>query len=191
MSETRPLRALLLAATLVAAPRLLAQPFSDPGPGIGLFGTSSWWSEGSSASASLGLFGSTRVTGALGVEVAASVFRTSYEKDGAKVLGVTGVPLTVGGLLYFFPERRVQPYVVLGIGLLWVRSRGEGPFAAVSDSEFLLAVLGGAGVEVRVAKRFTAHLDARFSSADSKAVSEVTGSRAEALTARIGAAWHF
>lgn len=184
-------RFLLLAAALSAGPRLAAQPYSDPGPAVGVFGASGWWSGHGSASPSAGLFGSTRVTGALGLEIAAAAFRTTYEKDGTDVLRVTGVPVSVAGLLFFLHERRVQPYVVLGVGMLWLRSRGEGESAGVSDSELLLAIQGGAGVQARVARRVTAHMDVRFSSTDSQAVSDVTGSRLEAVTVRLGAAWHF
>lgn len=184
-------RLLLLAAALSLGPRAAAQPYSDPGPGVGVFGASGWWSGQGSASPSAGVFGSTRLTGALGLEVSAAFFRTTYAKDGVDALRVTGLPVSVAGFLFFFHERRVQPYVVLGVGLLWLRSRGEGEAAGISDSELLLAVQGGAGVQARVARRVTAHLDVRFSSTDSQTVSDVIGSRVEAVTVRLGAAWHF
>ena len=73
------------------------------------------------------------------------------------------MPVTGTGQLFFFPRRRLQPYLLAGAGLHVVRAEPEGRNpASDTKTEALFAVHAGAGIDVRPTRASAVHLDARW-----------------------------
>lgn len=168
-----------------------AQPYSDPGPGIGASGSAGWVQDAHGNGFGASVFGRTRVTGGLGLEAGIGYLKTSYKLDGEEVLVVKGLPFTVSGLVYFLANRPWQPYVVLGVGLLYARSTPAPALALPKETQAVLTLGFGAGVEVRLGRRVTAHLDVRLLFDELDAVAAIVGANNNSLAARAGAAYHF
>lgn len=184
----------LVALALAAAPlgrEAPAQPYSDPGPAIGVSGSVGWVQDAHGNGFGGSVFGRTRVTGGLGLEAGVGYLETAYELDGEEVLVVRGLPLTVSGLVYFLANRPWQPYVVLGVGLLYAWSTPAPALALPKETQAVLTLGFGAGVEARLARRVTAHLDVRLLFDELDSVAAIVGANNNSLSVRAGAAYHF
>ena len=163
MRPSFPSAALLgLAAATLAAPAA-AQSWSDPGIGFGArLGLTQARSAGS-PSGGAGVQVRYRLTGSLGLEGSLGVRRETLGDDTGPLLRLTEVPVTGTGQLFFFPSRRLQPYLLAGAGLHVVRAEPEGRNpASGAKTEALFAVHAGAGIDVRPSRASAVHLDARW-----------------------------
>jgi outer membrane protein W len=163
-----------------------AQPFADPGTGVGLLAGASrgFDAQGSSFFASALVL--TRLTGVVGVELAAGYRQDHYTGqaagvneagqaiDGAHDLRVWEIPVQLSLLFYLLPNARVQPYLLGGGGYYYVHVTDTGPdgVASTGSSKFGLHV--GAGVDVRVSTRLSLRADARYVFLDIDAVSSLS-----------------
>lgn len=194
MTKTPLLTAFALAALLAAPAR--AQAWSDPGVGAG---GHLELTKGSAGSAALsgGAQVRARLTGGLGVEGLVAVRREAHEAAGERVLTLTEVPVQISAMLFFLFRTRVQPYLVAGIGYYYVHARGEGSNAAYgSHSENKFGFHGGAGLDVRLAPRVSAHADVRYVSLDVNALTALADSygvtrRGDFVQATAGATFSF
>jgi outer membrane protein W len=183
----RPLRPLVLAVAL-AAGGADAQPFADPGTGVGALGGISEGSDSAGSSFFATALGLTRLTGAVGVELAAGYRQDRYtgqSSDGSHELKVREIPVQLSLLFYLLPNARVQPYLLGGGGFYWVdvQDLGRDGVISVSSSQFGLHV--GAGVDVRVATRLSLRADGRYVFLDVGAVTSL-GEKADYWQAGIG-----
>jgi opacity protein-like surface antigen len=161
MRPTHPL--FFLAALLAVASPAAAQSNSDPGLGVGLDAGYARGPDAESGSLTGGTHARLRLTGGIGIELSAGYRRDSFTSNGTRVLSVDEIPVEASVLVFPFPNGRVQPYVLAGIGFTWAKPRGEGSNAGASyGAESLFALHGGAGVDVRTGFSTSVFLDARF-----------------------------
>jgi len=183
-----PFRALRVPvfALALAAGSATAQPFADPGTGVGLLGGMSQGvdAEGSS------FFGSalvlTRLTGVVGVELAAGYRQERYAGTASEVndagqpveaaheLRVWEIPVQLSLLFYLLPNARFQPYLLGGGGYYYVHVTDTGPNGVASTGSSKFGLHAGAGVDVRVATRLSLRVDARYVFLDVDAVSNLS-----------------
>lgn len=114
-----------------------------------------------------------RLTGALGLEVSAGYERETWSGAGRSV-EVDHVPVEGSILFFFLRTRRVQPYLLAGIGYHWVNPHG----GAFSDgtgyaAQNLFGLQGGAGVDVRTGERVSFWVDGRWTFLDIDAVKDL------------------
>ena len=172
--SSRLLRTATLAVAL-AAGSATAQPFADPGTGVGALGGVSQGRDATGSSFFASALVLTRLTGAVGVELAAGYRREHYTgqiQTEAHDLNVWEIPVQLSLLFYLLPNARVQPYLLGGGGYYYVHVEDVGPggdATSMSSSQFGLHV--GAGVDVRVATRLSLRADARYVFLDIDAVS--------------------
>ena len=151
----------ILGALALAAAPVRAQAFSDPGAGFGLQGGVS---KGQGAdSAPIGrLHARYRLTGMIGVELAAGYRNEEVRQDGAPFLRLSEAHLAGSFLLFFLSDHPVQPYVVAGGGYYYVDERGQGTNADYRQTEHLFGFHAGVGVDVRVGRRVSVFFDGRY-----------------------------
>ena len=164
----RPLvRAALLAlcgaaAGALAAGRAAAQPFSDPGPGIGMQGALEFPTAARGTNVSAGLHYRFRLTGGLGVEAAAGYRQVTYDIASGGSVRLQVVPVTGALLLFPWTGHPVQPYAVVGAGYYLVKIRGENVNGDVDGTENQFGFLAGAGIEAQASRRVSLFLDGRY-----------------------------
>jgi outer membrane protein W len=171
-----PRRFLMLACTtaaLVLAGPAAAQSNSDPDAQWGAHAGVVTGPDVDGARVSAGLHWRPRFTGALGLELSAGYERLTFV-SGARRVDVDHIPVEASLLFFFLTSRRVQPYLLAGIGYHWVNPYGAGfsngtPFA----SQNLFAFHGGAGVDVRAGERLSFWLDGRWTSLAIDAVTDL------------------
>ncbi len=163
MKHSLPPGALLgLAAALLSAPAA-AQSWSDPGIGFGARLGLGQARSADSASVQGAVHVRYRLTGSLGLEGSLGVRRETVGDGDGPLVRLTEVPVTGTGQLFFFPSRRLQPYLLAGAGLHVVRAEPEGRNpASRATTEALFAVHAGAGIDVRPSRASAVHLDARW-----------------------------
>lgn len=162
---------ILLAAALAAARPASSQSNSDPGLGYGVDAGVARTRDAESGGATGGMHARLRLTGGIGLELAAGYRHDSFAEGGARVLSVDEIPVTVSVLAFFLTNGPVQPYVLAGIGYTWAKPRGEGTNAGTAyPAENLFALHAGAGVDVRTSFRTSVFLDGRYVFLDVNAV---------------------
>ncbi len=153
---------------LLAAPAM-AQSYSDPGVGVGFHAGAGRALDATDARPEAGAHARLRITGGIGVEVAAAWREDTYRRAGSDILRVWQVPVQASFLLFLPPTTRVQPYLLAGAGYYRIGARALA--ANVSGgSENRFAFHAGAGVDVRVARAWSLFRDGRFSFLDVDAV---------------------
>ena len=145
----------------LAAPPARGQAFSDPGVGFGLQGGVS---KGKDADAiAIGrLHARYRLTGMVGVELAAGYREVRVQSQDAPFLRLSEAYLAGSFLLFFLFDHPVQPYLLAGGGYYYVDERGLGGNAEYHQIEHLFGFHAGAGVDVRVSRRVSLFLDGRY-----------------------------
>ncbi len=174
MKHSFPFGALLgLAAAFLSSPAA-AQSWSDPGVGFGArFGLGQGRSA-DSPSAGGAIHVRYRLTGSLGLEGSLGVRRETVGDGDGPLVRLTELPFTGTGQLFFFPHRRLQPYLLAGAGLHVVRAEPEGRNpASGTKTEALFAVHAGAGIDVRPSRATAVHLDARWTFLEPTAVGDL------------------
>jgi opacity protein-like surface antigen len=148
-------------ALALSPPSALAQAFSDPGAGFGVQGGVS---KGQDADAvPIGrVHARYRLTGMIGVELAAGYRSEEVRLDGAPIVRLSETHLAGSFLLFFLADHPVQPYLVGGGGYYYVDERGLGANADFHQAEHLFGFHAGAGVDVRVSRRASLFLDGRY-----------------------------
>ncbi len=158
--------ALCLAAALAAlllARGAAAQPYADPGIGVGLLGFYARTPDAEGAVFTGGAHVLGRVTGALALELYAGYRSDTYAEAGTSVLRVSQVPVQLSLVAYLLPNLRAQPYLLGGGGYYRIWTTGLGPQEALGDDvENKFALHAGAGVDVRTGRRFSIRFDGRW-----------------------------
>lgn len=167
----RPATPLLLAAALGTAVSASAQSNSDPGLGYGAEAGYASARDAEAGGATAGVHARLRLTGGIGLELAAGYRRDTFATGGARVLSVDEVPVAVSFLAFFLSNGRVQPYLLAGFGYTWAKPRGEGTQAGKSfPAENLFALHAGAGLDFRTSFSTSVFLDGRYVFLDVDAV---------------------
>lgn len=152
-----------------------AQPYADPGTGAGVIGAISRSPDASASSAAFSAHVLTRLTGAVGVELAAGYREERYAvtSDGLPHdLNVWEIPVQLSLLFYLVPNARVQPYLLGGGAYYRVNVEDVGPSGdTVSTGSNKFGLHVGAGVDIRVASRVSLRADGRYVFLDVDAVS--------------------
>lgn len=92
-----------------------------------------------------------------GLELSAD-YLTSTEEDSG--FGQTSIPVMLSGMFFLFPDTPINPYALAGAGVNFTKlSYMDGMF-----EHHILEVAGqlGAGVQVKLGRRFAIHADLRF-----------------------------
>jgi hypothetical protein len=173
------------AATLFLSGPLVAQSNSDPDARWGGHAGAAGGPDTTGFTVTGGLHWRPRVTAAIGLELSAGYERLSWDSGGRRV-DADHVPVEGSFLFFFFYTRRVQPYLLAGIGYHWVNPHGAG-FADGTEytAQNLFALHGGAGVDVRVGERTSLWLDGRFTVLDVDAVKDL-GLKSDTLRVAAG-----
>jgi outer membrane protein W len=183
-----PRRSFVLACAVAALLRVApaaAQSNSDPDAQWGAHGGAVTGPDVNGARATGGLHWRPRLTGALGLELSAGYERLTWI-SGTRRVDADHVPVEGSFLFYFLYTRRIQPYVLAGIGYHWVNPHGAGfSDGTAYASENLFAVHGGAGVDVRAGDRLSFWLDGRWTFLDVAAVKDL-GLRSDTITVAVG-----
>ncbi|MHB8799785.1 MAG: outer membrane beta-barrel protein [Thermoanaerobaculia bacterium] len=155
--------ALLGLAAALLSPPAAAQSWSDPGIGFGARLGLGQARSADSPSAEGAIHVRYRLTGSLGIEGSLGIRRETVGDGDGPLLRLTEAPVTGTGLIFFFPRRRLQPYLLAGAGLHVVRAEPDGRNpASGAKTEALFAVHAGAGIDVRPSRASAVHLDARW-----------------------------
>lgn len=176
-------RLALLLLGLFATPAS-AQGYSDPGLGLGVNLVTSRSPDADAAKLSGGVQARVRLTGGLALEGS-----IAFRQERYGTLGVTEIPVQGSLLVFLLSSRPVQPYLLGGGGYYWVRVTGIPP----GDDHRIESQFGlhaGGGVDVRVARRASVFVDARYVSLQVTSV-EDAGRKADYWTAGLGLSWYF
>lgn len=169
----RPTALVCAAAALLAALPAAGQSNSDPNAEWGAHAGVATGRDVEGARAAAGLNWRPRLTGALGLEVSAG-----YEKEawvsGTRRVDADHVPVEGSLLFFFFYTRRVQPYLLAGIGYHWVNPHG-GEFSDGTPytAQNLFGLHAGAGVDVRTGENVSLWVDGRWTFMDVDAVKDL------------------
>jgi hypothetical protein len=181
----RPIVLACAAAALLAAAPAAAQSNSDPDAQWGVHGGVVTGADADGAHPSVGLHWRPRLTGALGLEVSVGYERLSWPGAGETV-EADHVPVEGSVLFFFLSSRRVQPYLLLGIGYHWVNPYVANPPAGTTyASQNLFALHGGAGVDVRAGEKLSFWIDGRWTFLDVAAVKDL-GLKSDTLRVAAG-----
>lgn len=159
-------------AALLAGFPASAQSNSDPSAQWGAHAGVATGRDVEGAHAAAGVHWRPRLTGALGLEVSAGYERETWV-SGDRRIGADHVPVEGSLLFHLFYTRRVQPYLLAGIGYHWVNPHGSGfsdgtPYTAQN----LFGLHAGAGVDVRTGENVSVWLDGRWTFLDIDAVKD-------------------
>ena len=169
----RPIVLACAATALLAAASVAAQSNSDPDAQWGAHVGVVTGPDVDGAHPSFGLHWRPRLTGALGLEVSAGYERLSWSGASGTV-DADHVPVEGSLLFFFFSTRRVQPYLLGGIGYHWVNPYGGNPPAgATYQSQNLFALQCGGGVDVRAGGKLSLWVDGRWTFLDVAAVKDL------------------
>jgi opacity protein-like surface antigen len=161
------------AAALLAACPAAAQSNSDPSAQWGAHAGIVTGRDVEGARATAGIHWRPRLTGALGLELSAGYERQTWTASGRRV-EADHVPVEGSLLFFFLYPRRVQPYLLVGIGYHWVNPHGAGfSDGTPYSSQNLFALHGGAGFDVRVGENVSFWLDGRWTFLDVDAVKDL------------------
>jgi outer membrane protein W len=135
--------------------------------------------------ASAGFHWRPRLTGAFGLELSAGYERLAWLAAGRRV-EADHVPVEGSLLFFLLYTRRVQPYLMAGIGYHWINPHGGGfadgtPYTAQN----LFALHGGAGFDVRAGDKLSFWVDGRWTFLDVDAVKEF-GQKADVIRVAAG-----
>ena len=153
--------ALLLGFLGLLAPPARAQAFSDPGAGFGLQGGASKGQDADAVPVGR-LHARYRLTGMVGVELAAGYRAEEVRQQGVPYLRLTEIHLAGSFLLFFLFDHPFQPYLLAGGGYYYVKERGLGSNQDYGNTEHLFGFHAGAGVDVRVSRGVSLFLDGRY-----------------------------
>ncbi len=169
----RPTVLACAAAALLAAFPAAAQSNSDPDAQWGVHAGVVTGRDVDGARATGGFHWRPRITGALDLEVSAGYERLTWTSGGRRV-DADHLPVEGSLLFFFLTSRRVQPYLLAGIGYHWLNPHG-GSFTdgASYQAQNLFALHGGAGVDVRAGERLSFWLDGRWTFLDVDAVKDL------------------
>jgi len=161
------------AAALLAAPPGAAQSNSDPNAEWGAHAGVATGRDVYGGRAAAGIHWRPRLTGALGLEVSAGYEREAWV-SGDRRVDADHVPVEGSLIFFLLYTRRVQPYLLAGIGYHWVNPHGNGfsdgqPYSAQN----LFGLHAGAGVDVRVGENTSLWADARWTFMDVDAVQDL------------------
>lgn len=161
------------AAALLAAFRAPAQSNSDPNAQWGAHAGVVTGGDLDGSGATAGLNWRPRLTGALALELSAGYERLAWA-SGDRRVDADHVPVEGSILFHFLHTRRVQPYLLAGIGYHWINPHGDG-FSDGSPyvSQNLFGLHAGAGVDVRAGEDFSLWLDGRWTLLDVDAVTDL------------------
>jgi opacity protein-like surface antigen len=169
----RPTVLACAAVAFLAAGTAAAQSNSDPDARWGAHAGIVTGPDVDGARAAAGFHWRPRLTGSLGLELSAGYERLKWTGDGATV-EADHVPVEGSILFYFLSSRRVQPYLLAGIGYHWVNPYGGRPPAGVTyQSQNLFGLQGGAGVDVRAGGNLSIWVDGRWTFLDVDAVKDL------------------
>lgn len=161
------------AAMLLSSGPAASQSNSDPTAQWGAHGGVVGGRDTTGNSGTAGLHWRPRLTGAIGLEVSAGYERLVWEAGDRRVRA-DHVPVEGSLLFFFLYTRRVQPYLLAGIGYHWVNPHGTGfPDETHYTVQNLFGMHGGAGVDVRVGERTSVWLDGRWTFLDVDAVKDL------------------
>jgi opacity protein-like surface antigen len=164
---------LLLAAFLMPKDAA-AQPYADPGTGVGLLGYSARTPDAAGSTFTGGAHVLVRLTGVLGADLYTGYRSDEYEEDGVKVLRVKQVPVQLSAIGYLLPNLKVQPYLLGGGGYYRIWATHVGPREAQGRTiENKFAFHAGAGVDVRTGRRFSVRAEGRYVFLDVGPVTEL------------------
>ena len=172
------------------APPARAQAYSDPGAGFGLQGGIS---KGQDADAvPIGrLHARYRLTGMVGVELAAGYRSEEVLQQGEPYLRLTEIHLAGSFLLFFLYDHPVQPYVLAGGGYYYVKESGRGANADYGNTEHLFGFHAGAGVDFRVSRRVSLFLDGRYTFLGIASIPPAYEGKADFVAVTVGANLYF
>jgi hypothetical protein len=169
----RPTVLACVALAFLAAGPAAAQSNSDPDAQWGVHAGDVTGRDASRARAIAGVHWRPRITGAVGLEVSAGYERLAWEAGGRRV-DADHVPVEGSLLLYLFFTRRVQPYLLAGVGYHWVNPYGAGFTNGTRyASQNLFAVHAGGGLDVRAGERVSFWVDGRWTFLDVDAVRDL------------------
>jgi opacity protein-like surface antigen len=179
-----------LSALSLAAPTAYAQAFSDPGVGFGLQGGIS---KGQDADAVLvgRLHTRYRLTGMVGVELAAAYRNEEVRVQDAPFVRLAQGQLTGSFLLFLFFDHPVQPFLMGGGGYYYVTERGLGANQEFRRTEHLFGFHAGVGVDVRLGRRVSVFLDARYTFLGLENIGPGYSGKADFTTATMGVNLYF
>jgi len=177
----------LLVGTILAGPGpAFAQAWSDPGLGFGLQGGISKGTSAPSTVAVARLHARYRVTGVVGVEVAAGTLNEELADSGGSFLRLSEIQVTGSFVFFFLYEHPVQPYLLAGGGYYYVVEKGLGPLDGFRRTEHVFGFHAGAGVDVKVSRQLSLFLDARVTQLGLAAVAPRFGGTANTRGAVLG-----
>jgi opacity protein-like surface antigen len=177
--------ALACVAALLAGLPAAAQSSSDPDAEWGAHAGAVTGRDAKGARGAAGLHWRPRLTGALGLELSAGYERETWVASGRRV-DVDHVPVEGSLILFLLYKRRVQPYLLAGIGYDWVNPHGAGFSDGTSyAAQNLFALRVGAGVDVRVGSHVSFWLDGRWTFLDIDAVKDL-GLKPDAIRVAAG-----
>jgi len=158
---------------LLAAPAARGQSNSDPSAQWGAHAGVATGRDAEGAHAAGGFHWRPRLTGALGLEVSAGYERETWTASGRRV-EADHVPVEGSLLFFFFYTRRVQPYLLAGIGYHWVNPHG-GSFSDGTpfQAQNLFGLHGGAGFDVRAGENVSVWAEGRWTFLDIDAVKDL------------------
>jgi opacity protein-like surface antigen len=181
----RPTALACAAAALLAAFSARAQSNSDPGAAWGAHAGAVYGPDAEGARATAGLHWRPRLTGAFGLELSAGYERLAWVSGGRRV-DADHVPVEGSVLFFLLYTRRVQPYLLAGIGYHWVNPHGAGfSDGTPYSSQNLFGVHAGAGIDVRAGDNLSVWLDGRWTFLDIDAVQDL-GLKADTVRVAAG-----
>jgi len=182
----------ILGVALLVAPGLaFGQAWSDPGLGLGLQGGIS---KGTSAAATVPvarLHARYRVTGMVGVELAAGTLNDELADSGERILRLSEIQVTGSFVFFFLYDHPVQPYLLAGGGYYYVVEKGLGPLEGLRRTEHVFGFHAGAGVDVKLSRRLSLFLDARVTQLGLTAVEPRFGGTANSRAVVLGVNAYF
>ncbi len=118
--------------------------------------------------------------------------RDTYRAGGLDALRVWQIPVQASLLVFVPPATRLQPFLLAGAGYYRIGTTDLLPGAAGHTHDNRFAFHAGAGMDFRVAKKWSVFVDGRFSFLDIGAVAALgTGQRARGWDTVLGVNRYF